>query len=94
VKVRFEWDENKNRTNFIKHRIRFEVAKMIFDDPLVVSFPERNVDGEERWQSVGSADGVAILAVAHTLLDDDGTEVIRIISARKASKSERRRYAN
>jgi uncharacterized DUF497 family protein len=62
--------------------------------PNVVSFPERNVEGEERWQSLGSADSIVILMVAHTVQDSDGNEVVRIISARKASPSERRRYAD
>ena len=94
MKARFAWDEEKNRTNSAKHGISFETAQLIFDDPYVVSFPEWNVDGEERWQSMGSADGVIILLVAHTVRDGDGYELIRIISARKASWSERRRYAN
>lgn len=89
----FEWDEAKNRTNIIKHGISFETAKLVFEDPHVVSFPERNVEGEERWQSLGYAGSVVILTVAHTLNDVEGNEVIRIISARKASPSERRRYA-
>jgi len=63
-------------------------------NPYLVSFPERNVEGEERWQSLGSAGGIVILTVAYTIRDRDGDEVIRIISARKASPSERKRYAN
>ena len=43
--VRFEWDETKNRANVVKHGISFETAKLVFDDPHVVSFPERNVEG-------------------------------------------------
>lgn len=89
----FEWDEAKNRTNIVKHGISFETAKLVFEDPHVVSFPERNVEGEERWQSLGCAGSVVILTVAHTLNDTEGNEVIRIISARKASPTERRRYA-
>jgi len=92
--VIFEWDETKNRTNAIKHGISFETAKLVFDDPFLVSFPERNVAGEERWHSLGSAGGVVILTIAHTVGDKDGNEVIRIISARKASRSERMRYAH
>ena len=92
--VYFEWDESKNRTNIVKHGISFETAKLVFDDPHVVSFPERNVEGEERWQSPGSADRIVIFTVAHTVQDGEGNEVIQIISARKASPSERRRYAN
>ena len=98
--VHFEWDESKNRSNIVKHGISFETAKLGFDDPHVVSFPERNVEGEERWQSPGSADRIVIPTVAHTVRDSEGNtvkaegnEVIRIISARKASPSERRRYA-
>ena len=92
--VVFEWDETKNRTNAAKHGISFETAKLAFDDPYLVSFPERNVEGEERWQSLGSADGIVILTIAHTVRDKEADEVIRIISARKASPLERRRYAN
>ena len=92
--VVFEWDETKNRTNAAKHGISFGTAKLAFDDPYLVSFPERDVEGEERWQSPGSADGIVILTIAHTVHDRDGNEVIRIISARKASPSERRSYAN
>ena len=92
--VSFEWDEIKSRANIVKHGISFETAKLVFDDPHVVSFPERNVEGEERWQSLGSADGIVILTVAHTVQDNDDNEVVRIISARKASPSERKRYAN
>ena len=60
----------------------------------MVSFPERNVEGEERLQSPGSADRIVILTVAHTVEDGEGNEVIRIISARKAGPSQRRRYAH
>ena len=56
--------------------------------------PERVVDGEERWQAIGSAGGVVVLAVAHAVSDESGVEVVRIISARKATPAERKRYAN
>jgi hypothetical protein len=92
--VTFEWDENKNEANIKKHGISFESAKLVFDDPYVIAFPERIVDGEERWLAFGSLDGIVIPAVAHTIGDDCDNEVIRIISARKASASERRQYAN
>ena len=92
--VHFERDESKNRSNIVKHRISFETAQLGFDDPHVVSFPERNVEGEERWQSLESADRIVIPTVVHTVQDSEGNEVIRIISARKASPSERRRYAH
>ena len=69
VALIFEWDETKKRTNAIKHGISFETAKLVFDDPYLVSFPERNVEGEERWQSIGSADGIVMLTIAHTVRD-------------------------
>ena len=64
----------------------------MFDDPLHVSRQDRVENGEQRWQTVGMAGGVLLL-VAHTWLDDaDGEEHIRIISARRATSHERRRY--
>ena len=57
----FVWDQNKNRTNRRKHGVSFESAVRIFDDPRVVSYPDRVVDSEERWHSIGSAGGIANL---------------------------------
>jgi len=90
--VRFVWDKDKNQRNLAKHGISFETAILVFSDPLLIAFPERNVDGEERWHSIGSAGGIVIVTVAHTIALSDADEVIRIISARKATPSERKRY--
>ncbi len=90
--IRFDWDLAKNRTNKKKHGIDFGTAKLVFDDPNVITFPERNIEGEQRWQAIGIADGIVILAVAHTIRYADGDELIRIISARKASRREREEY--
>jgi len=90
--VRFDWDETKNAINLRKHRVDFDTASLIFDDPLYVSMQDREVDGEERWQTIGKADGILLLLVAHTFEDEDGEEVIRIISARKVNSHERRTY--
>jgi uncharacterized protein len=90
--MRFEWDEGKNRRNQKKHKIRFDTAKLVFDDPHALSDLEREVDGEDRWQTVGVIAGSVIVVVAYTFRKDAGDEVIRIISARKASPSERRAY--
>lgn len=46
--MKIEWDERKNRLNQTKHGIAFETAALVFEDPLAVSTPERNVEGEER----------------------------------------------
>jgi len=90
--VRIEWDRNKNQSNRAKHKVSFEVASLVFDDPLHVSRLERVVDGEERWQTMGLVGGVLLLMVAHTWEDADGETIIRIISARKADAHERNRY--
>jgi len=90
--MRFEWEEEKNRCNLAKHKVSFETAIAVFDDPFALSVQDRVVDGEERWQTAGLIDGVILLIVAHTWEDDDGEEVIRLISARKATGSERQAY--
>lgn len=89
----FEWDENKNKINIEKRGISFEVAKLIFNDPNILSIIDDRYSVDERWISLGNAAGITILYVAHTYEEDQyGEEVIRIISARKATKSERKRY--
>lgn len=88
----FEWDEEKAQKNLRKHGIRFEAATKVFDDPLAVSTQDRVVNGECRWQTVGTVEGCTLLVVAHTLRDADNVEIIRIISARRAEPKERRRY--
>ena len=87
-----EWDENKNRLNQKNHGLSFELAQLVFDDPLQISKQDRHAEGEERWQTLGSVGGLSILLVAHTINDDEGNEVIRIISARKATKHEKKHY--
>jgi len=89
----FEWDEQKAEINLRKHGIRFEDAARVFDDPLAVTDQDRIENGEQRWQTVGMADGYLLLLVAHTVrFEDDGIEVVRIISARRVDRAERRRY--
>lgn len=89
----FEWSEQKAEINLRKHGIRFEDAARVFDDPLAVTDQDRIENGEQRWQTVGMADGYLLLLVAHTVrFEDDGIEVVRIISARRVDRAERRRY--
>lgn len=90
--MRFEWEENKNRSNVAKHKVSFETAIAVFDDQNALSILDCIVDGEERWQTLGMIAGI-LLIVAHTWRDEDGAEAIRMISARKATPSERRAYA-
>lgn len=90
--VAFEWDDDKNKTNLKKHGISFETATRVFSDPFAVQEQERFEDGEARWQTTGIASGVSVLVVAHAFRDRDNVEVIRIISARRALRLERKRY--
>jgi len=91
--LRFGWDASKAASNQRKHRIRFEAAARVFSDPFALSKQDRIEDGEHRWQIIGSVGEGIVLLVAYTLRDaDDGTEVIHIISARRAERVERRRY--
>ena len=90
--MRFEWDENKNKTNRDKHGVSFETAQLVFNDPHALSVQDRHECGEERWQTLGLVGGVVMLLVAHTYTESGDAEVIRIISARKATKREKQRY--
>ncbi len=91
--MRFEWDPEKDRANQRKHAVSFATASAVFDDPHVVFLLDRIVDGDERWQAIGLLNGIHLLVVVHTdrsaQFED---EVIRIISARKAERSEERIY--
>ena len=90
--TRFEWDADKAASNLQKHHVRFETAARVVADPFAISAQDRIEAGEYRWQTLGIVDGVLLLLVAHTVQDDDGIEVIRIISARRAEPKERKRY--
>jgi hypothetical protein len=91
--VRIEWDQAKNESNRTKHGIDFETAQLVFDDPCCVTFVERVTDGEERWHAIGSIEDVIILVVVHTYREEVPDEVVRIISARPATRRERKLYA-
>jgi uncharacterized DUF497 family protein len=88
----FAWDEHKNHINRRKHQVSFEAAARVFDDSKAISYRDRVVNGEERWHTIGLAAGMALLLVVHTSEEQNGEEVIRIISARKASARERALY--
>ncbi|MDO3378370.1 BrnT family toxin [Geoalkalibacter halelectricus] len=90
--MRFVWDAKKNLLNKAKHRVSFETAQKVFDDPLHLSIQDRHIEGEERWQTLGVVEGVVLLLVAHTVSTNSDKETIRIISARKATRRERAQY--
>ena len=85
--MRWTWDDAKNRVNKRKHRLSFETAQFVFDDPLSAHRPDLGSD-EERWHTIGMISGVVVI-VAHM---ESHVEVGRIISARKATTHERRAY--
>ena len=87
------WDQAKSLTNKAKHKLSFELAVLVFEDPYHVSMADP-CDEEERWRTYGAIQGVIILVV-HTDPVMDGNQVVqsgRIISARKATPHERRLY--
>jgi uncharacterized DUF497 family protein len=91
--MRFIWDEGKNRRNLLKHKVSFETAALVFNDHHAISVQDRLVQGEARWQTLGLIEGVVVLLVAHSIEFESDEEVIRIISARKATPREREIYA-
>jgi uncharacterized protein len=88
----FEWDEAKAHSNLKKHQVSFEIAARAFLDPLALSVQDRIEGGEYRWQTLGVVDDYLLLLVAHTVRQSDESEIIEIISARKADKKERAYY--
>ena len=91
--MRFEWDAEKNKENISNHGISFETAREIFFDPLQLSILDERFDYfEERWITVGSSQLGAIIVVAHLYFTDEAEEIIRIISAREATRKERKQY--
>jgi uncharacterized DUF497 family protein len=92
VSIRFEWDEEKNRANKLKHGLSFDEAIAIFDDPHLLTVPDRMDGLEQRWKSIGLVRGVLLILAVHTIREDNGDEVMRIISARYAERKDRRMY--
>lgn len=90
----FRWSEIKARTNLAKHKVSFEEAKTIFNDPFVITFSdESHSDDEERYVSIGNSIYNRLLLVVHTEQErSDGKSLIRVISGRKATAVERKDY--
>ena len=89
--MEFTWDERKNRANQRKHGVSFDEAKTVFydDEALLIPDPDHS-EAEERFVLLGLAASLRVLVVCHCYRKATGT--IRIISARKASRSERADY--
>ena len=88
----FEWDEKKNKANIRKHGVAFEEAMTVFLDENAILFddPEHS-DREERFLLLGMSTEAKVMIVCHCFRQSD--TVIRIISARKATRKEEQRYA-
>jgi len=86
--MRFEWDETKNQTNIRKHGIGFDTAKRIFEGVVATARDRRRDYGEDRHVSIGRVETGVLIVVAHA---ERGGR-IRLISARPASRKERRIY--
>ena len=92
MRICFQWDAAKAVANLRKHGVSFDLASLAFADPFALIAQDRFESGEYRWQTLGLVEGCLLLLAAHTVTDADGTEVVRIISARKATRKERQRY--
>lgn len=91
--MRFEWDRRKGEANLKKHGVSFEEAREVFDDPLHLAILDHRFSYfEERWITVGQTVQRRVVVVANLYFDDDGEEIVRIISAREAKANERRQY--
>jgi uncharacterized protein len=91
--IRYTWHAEKERSNRRKHGVSFTLATRALNDPFAVVVQDRIEAGEMRWRTTGMIPNGKRLIVAHTIEDmQDGDEVVRIISARTATRLERRRY--
>lgn len=89
--IRYEWDSNKDAINKQKHGISFEEAKTVFrDQSAVVIEDTEHSETEERFLILGFSNKLKLLIVCHCYRESN--TVIRIISARKATKTERQQY--
>jgi uncharacterized DUF497 family protein len=90
--VLFEWDESKAESNLRKRRVSFADALLVFSDPYALIEDDRVVYDEMRWQMLGLTGTAVLVLVVHTMQTEGKDEIIRIISARKATRKERERY--
>jgi uncharacterized DUF497 family protein len=85
----FEWDARKAKTNLAKHTVSFEEATTVFGDPLSLTIPDpAHSQVEDRFITIGHSHQQKLMVVVHT----DRGDSIRVISARCASRSERKSY--
>lgn len=88
----FGWDPEKSEKNIKKHKISFELAATVFDDPLHLSVLDHKSHHEKRWITIGHAATGTTIVVVHIYKELRGLEIIRIISARHATRKETKQY--
>jgi len=86
--MNFEWDENKNVTNIRKHKIDFIDVPHVFENAMLIDYDNTQDYGEERWIGIGLLLNIVVVVV----FTERNNNTIRIISARKANRNERKRY--
>jgi uncharacterized protein len=87
----FAWNPKKARRNLAAHKVSFDSVQTVFDDPKAQVLLDDEAT-EERWRITGMTSDGTLLFVVYTERDDDADIIIRIISARKATRRERETY--
>jgi len=90
--ISFEWDEVKNSRNKRVHGVSFQFAQFVFEDPYHLLLFDPFKDGEDGYHALGLVTESALILVVHTRREKDGNKVVRIISVRKATSTERKKY--
>ena len=89
MKPLFEWDEKKARENLRKHKVSFEEAETVFDDPLSITISDPGHSKfERRFLDLGQSENGRIIVVSYT----QRRKSTRLISARLATRAERHKY--
>ena len=92
--MKFEWDRNKESTNIQKHGVTFEQASYVFADPFALDkYDGKHSEEEDRWILLGKSLNETLLLVVHTFREHKDFELVRIISARRATNSEQQAYS-
>ncbi len=94
MQYNFEWDPEKAKINWRKHKVRFEHAATVFRDPLAISiFDNEHSDYEDRWMTLGVSSTGNVLVLHHTFSERDALNVnIRRYSSRKETNREKQEY--
>jgi uncharacterized DUF497 family protein len=87
--MRFQYDPAKAAANRKKHRVSFADAEGVFQDPLAVTVEDPDAEGEQRFVTVGLGSAGELLVVIYT---EEQDEEVRLISARRATRKERKQY--